>query len=172
MYALAGLAGLGAPVLPEIRAAAADADLTIRERLMIGLGAAALGDAATARKIAASLISEYGEGFDGEARLRVGETAADISDGTALMAILAAATGEPLAPSFWAYVEANPNADAVHDLHAIAYVERLLDRLPPKAVSFAYTIGGTRKVVDLEPGETFTMTVTATAARGHCRSSV
>ena len=95
---------------------------------------------------------------------RVGKTAADGVEGTALMAILAAATGEPLAPAFWAYVEANPTPDLVVDLHAVAYVERLLERLPPRAASFAYTVDGTRTVVDLEPGETFSMVVTRTAA--------
>jgi hypothetical protein len=162
IYALAGLAGLGAPVLPEIRDAARDTDLTVRERLMLGIGAAAIGDAATARAISASLIDAYVEESDGSARLRVGDDASDISDGTALMAVLAAAIGDPRAPAFWTYVEANPNPDAVHDLHAVAYVQRLLDRLPPKAASFAYEIAGDRKVVELAAGETFTMTVTAT----------
>lgn len=162
IYALAGLAGLGAPVLPEIRDAARDPDLTVRERLMLGIGAAAIGDGATARAITASLIDAYGEESDGSARLRVGDDAADISDGTALMAILAAAAGDSRAPDFWAYVEANPNPDAVHDLHAVAYVQHLLERLPPKAASFAYEIAGDRKVVELEAGQTFTMTVTAT----------
>ena len=163
IYALAGLAGLHATVLPQIQAAADD-DVTIRERLMLGLGAAALGDATTARSIARALISGYGEQQAGWARLRVGATAADGVEGTALMAILAAATGEPLAPSFWAYVEANPMPDLVVDLHAIAYVERLLERLPPRPASFAYTVDGTRTVVELKPGETFSMVVTAPPA--------
>ena len=73
IYALAGLAGLHATVLPQIQAAADD-DVTIRERLMLGLGAAALGDATTARSIARALISGYGEQQAGWARLRVGTT--------------------------------------------------------------------------------------------------
>ena len=52
IFALAGLAALGDPLIPEIRTAAADPDLTDRERLMLGLGAAAIGDATTARTIA------------------------------------------------------------------------------------------------------------------------
>ena len=165
MYALAGLAGLGAPVLPQIRLAAADQDLTIRERLMIGLGAAAIGDAATARSIDEALYAEYGERTPEWARLRVGKSAADSSEGTALMAVLAAATGDPRAPAFWAYVEANPTASAVHDLHAVGYVERVLERLPAQPVSFAYTVDGTRIVVDLAAGETFTMDLTAPQLR-------
>ncbi len=44
--ALAGLGGIGAGALSEIRSALEDPGLTVRERLWLGLGAAALGDAA------------------------------------------------------------------------------------------------------------------------------
>ncbi len=165
VYALSGLAGLGAPVLPSIQEAATDKNLTIRERLMLGLGAAAMGDAATARSIEASLFAGYGEETPVSARIRVGTSAADSSAGTALMAILAADIGDPRAPAFWAYVEANPSSAAVHDLHAIAYVEGLLRWMPVAPVSFAYTIGGKRNVVDLPAGGTFTMNVTPAQLR-------
>ena len=108
IVALAGLAGLGSAVLPEIRAAAADPDLTIRERLMLGLAAATLGDSGTARSIAGALVERYGEAVTDQARLQVGGSAADIAAATALMALLAAANGDPLAPRFWAYVEFEP----------------------------------------------------------------
>ena len=108
MFALAGLAGLDEPVLPAIRAAAADPELTIREQLMVGLGAAALGDDATARSIASGLVDEYGERLGDQARLRVGSSADDVTSATALMAVLTAALGDDLAPAYWAYVDANP----------------------------------------------------------------
>ncbi len=160
MYALAGLGGLHAAVLPQIRAAAADPDLTVRERLMLGLGAAALGDAATARTIEADLEAGYGEVTSDHARLRAGDTAADITAGTALMAMLAAANGDPLAARFWSYVEENPDADAVYGLHAVGFVSRLLERRAHRPASFAYTIAGKRQVVELDPGETFQLSLT------------
>ncbi len=153
--ALAGLAGLHAAVLPQIRAAVAEPGLTVRERLMLGLGAAALGDAATARTIGASLETEYGEITADSARLRVGKTAADITEGTALMAMLAAANGDPLAARFWSYVEADPGGEAPYGLHAVGFVGRLLERNVPRAASFAYTVDGTRNVVELDPGASF-----------------
>ena len=159
-FALAGLAGLGASVLPEIRAAAADPALTVRERLLLGIGAAALGDAALAHSIAASLIETYGEAATGDqARLRVGSDAGDVTQATALMAILAAANGDPLAPWFWNYVEANPDEDATYALHAVGFVDRILAHAAPTTASFAYTTGGDRKVVELEPGEAFHVTI-------------
>ena len=153
--ALAGLAGLHAAVLPQIRAAATDAALTVRERLILGLGAAALGDAATARAIGKDLVERYGEITTEQARLRVGTTAATITEGTALMAMLAAANGDPLADRFWSYVEGDPGVEAPYALHAVGFVARLLDRMVPRAASFAYTVDGTRTVVDLEPSASF-----------------
>ncbi len=158
-FALAGLAGLGAGVLPEIRAAAADPDLTIRERLLLGIGAAALGDAATAHAIAASLIDAYGEAVGDQARLRVGGSAADVTEATALMSLLAASNDDPLGPRFWAYVEANPDQDTTYALHAVGFVTRMLAHTAPTAASFAYTVDGTRKIVELGPGEASHLTI-------------
>ena len=110
LIATAGLAGLGAGVLPEIRSAAGDANLTIRERLFLGLGAAALGDLATAHAISSSLVEGYGEALGDQARLRVGSNAQDATAATALMALLAAANGDPLASRFWSYVERSPTS--------------------------------------------------------------
>jgi hypothetical protein len=158
--ALAGLAGLHAPVLPAIRAAAADPGLTIRERLMLGLGAAALGDAGTARAIATALVKDYGEAAGDEARLRVGDDAADVSTGTSLLAMLMAAVGDPVASRYRAYVDANPSVEATYALHQVGYVARVLAHRAPQAAAFAYTVDGTRRVVDLQPGEGFQLTLT------------
>jgi alpha-2-macroglobulin len=161
VYAIAGLAGLGAPVLPQVQAAAADPQLTIRERLITGLGAAAIGDTATARGIATSLWEAYGEQVAGVARLRVGDSAGAINEATSLMAVLSASTGDARAPALWAYVEQNPSDEAPYELYAVAYVGRLIDRLPVEAASFAYVIDGRRTVVELERGDTFQLALTA-----------
>ena len=158
--ALAGLAGMHAPVLTTIRTAAAEPGLTIRERLMLGLGAAALGDAGTARGIAASLVKDYGEGVGDQARLRAGEDATDVSTGTALLAMLMADVGDPVASRYRAYVEANPSLEATFALHQVGYVARVLAHRAPQPARFAYSIGGARKVVDLGPGEGLHLTLT------------
>jgi alpha-2-macroglobulin len=160
MYALGGLAGLNAPVLPDLQAAAANIDLTIRERLIVGLGAAALGDAASARSIERSLADAYGESLGQKARLRVGTSAADATAATAMMAVLAAAIGDPRGSAYWAYVEDNPSRENIFDLQAVAYVSRILERLPVQPASFAYTVDGKRKVVNLVVGGAYELTLT------------
>ncbi|HEX6869017.1 MAG TPA: Ig-like domain-containing protein [Candidatus Limnocylindrales bacterium] len=159
-FALAGLAGLRASVLPELRGAAADPDLTIRERLLLGIGAAALGDATTAHAIAAVLTEGYGEAIGDQARLRVGSHVADTSQATALMAMLAAANDDPLAPRFWAYVEANPDEDATYALHAAGFAQAMETHAPATPASFAYVVDRERHVVHLDPGATFRLIVT------------
>jgi hypothetical protein len=166
MFALAGLASLGDPVLPALRLAAADATLTIHERLMLGLGAAASGDAATARSVAASVTAEHGERLGGQARLRVGTSGSDITTATALMAVLAAAVGDSRAPLFWAYVEANPIVDQLEVLPAAAYATYRLDRLPMVPASFAYTVDGTRTVVALATDRSFELSLNARQLAG------
>ena len=159
MIALAGLGGLHAAVLPRIREAAATPDLTVRELLWLGLGAAAIGDGATARSIGAKLEDRYGEITSEQARLRVGDSAADITAGTALMAMLAAANGDPLAGRFWSYVEANQADEAPYGLHAVGFVARLLERGAPRTATFGYTIDGKREIVELEAGKSFHISV-------------
>jgi alpha-2-macroglobulin len=77
------------------------------------------------------------------------------------MAVLAAATGDPLAPRFWAYVDANPTDAATYALHAVGFVERMLDHTVPTAASFTYTSSDGPKVVELGPGEAFHLTLIA-----------
>ena len=160
IYALAGLAGVGAPVLPEIRAVVADPELTVRERLIAGLGAATLGDATTARSVITSLVEEFGEAVDHHARLRVGDDAADITAATALMAMLMASTGDPVAARYRAYVQANPSLEAPYELQTVAYIRWALEHRPPASASFAYVSDGERRVVELGPGEDFRLKLT------------
>ena len=162
LYALAGLAGLGEPLLPAIATAAADPALTVREQLLLGLGAASLGDAATARRLLDDLVTASGEQAGTLARLRVGSSTAEITEGTALAAVLAAAVGSPLGPRFWAYVEQNPASDRIEVLPAIAFVTHTLARQPVQPARFAWTVAGTRTVVSLGTGESLRLDLTPT----------
>ena len=161
MVALAGLAGLGEPVIREVASALADDELTVREQLMLALGAAGLGDTATARAVLDTAARAAGEAAGSVARLRVGTTAADITEATALAAALAAAVGDPLAPRFWAYVEANPAADRIEVLPAIAFVTHTLERLAVTPARVAWTVDGERHVVDLRDGGAVRLSLTA-----------
>ena len=162
--ATAGLAGLGDPVLPEIQRLAADPGLTVRERLYVGIGAAAAGDIRTARSVAAALIAAGGEQVGTVARLRAGSSAADTTTATALMAVLAAMIGDDRAPAFWEYVTANPDPDQLQSLRGLAFVSASLQRVGHEPASFAWTVDGKRAVVDLAGGNAFQMSLTPSQA--------
>ena len=165
-YALAGLGGLGAPALPRLRAAASDPDLTIRERLILALGMAAIGDSATARDIATGLVDDVGESIDDDAaRLRVSDSGHDVTAATALMALLTAELGDPLAPRFWRYVVANPSTELTTSLPAVGAAAAALDRAAPETTSFAYELDGERTVVELDAGDSFRMMLTERQVR-------
>ncbi len=139
--ALAGLAGLGEPILTEIRAALADPKLTIRERLYLALGAAALGDHATALAVERGLLDTYGQRLGPWLRLRVGSSLDDTIEATALVALIGATVGDPVAEWAEAYVEENRAVDELFDLQQLGYIERVLDRTPSEASRVAYTRG-------------------------------
>ena len=155
--ALAGLAGMNDPVLPKVQAALAAPDLTVRERAMLAIGAARLGDTTTARSTAQSLAEQYGEAVAEQARLRVGDDNLDTTTASALMAMLLAASGDPVATRYWAYVSANPSDQIPFDLYAIGYARWMVEAAPRAATSFSYSLDGVAKDVDLEPGAGFVL---------------
>jgi len=159
ILALAGLAGLGEPVLDRVRLAAADGSLTIRERLYLALGAVALGDDTTASAIERDLLDTYGQRRGASIRLVVGDSLDDTIEATSLVALVAARLGEPFAQDLEAYVIANRGVDDLFSLQQVAFVARILDRIPTTKARFAYRLNGKRTVVDLAPGDSFSLTV-------------
>ncbi|HEX7347661.1 MAG TPA: Ig-like domain-containing protein [Candidatus Limnocylindrales bacterium] len=162
--ALAGLAGTDEPVLPAVREALATGDLTIRERLILGIGAARLGDTATARAVASDLEARHGEHVGSAARLRVGADGLDASTAAALMAMLLAAYGDPSASMYHAYVAGNAVDPRTFALHDAAYARWTVDHAVTSQARFAYILDGKRSEVSLGPGMIF-RTVVSKALR-------
>ncbi|MBI3748565.1 MAG: hypothetical protein HY262_06945 [Chloroflexi bacterium] len=161
--ALAGLAGLGEPVLDELRTAARQPALSPTERIYLALGFEAVGDDPSAVTLERGLLESDGERLGPWVRLRDTRTA-DGADATALLSVVAAGVGDPAAAALADYALAQPATDAVNALELAAYAERALARMPAGAASFAYTVAGRRTVVRLEPGESFTLRLTASQA--------
>jgi hypothetical protein len=162
--AMVGLAGIGAGGLSEIQAALEETDLTVRERLWLGIGAATLGDTRTARAVAADLVATSTESFGASARLRAGADSGDVTEGTALLAMLLASTGEPAAARFWAYVESAPQEDTTTELQAVAVIRAILEWSAPDGVRFVAVVGGERTTVTLGPGESHRLRLTPAQA--------
>jgi hypothetical protein len=165
--ALAGRAALGDDVLHEVQVMLADPALTIREQLYLALGAAVLGDHASALATERALLQRYGERLGQELRLRVGSSLDDTLEATALAALIGVIVGDPVAPLAEAYVEANPGHDDLYRLQQVSFIDHALDRLPPaETPTFSYTIDGTRHTVDLDAGGSFRLQLTPTQRAG------
>jgi uncharacterized protein YfaS (alpha-2-macroglobulin family) len=134
--------------------------------LFVAIGLAAAGDSATARSIASALVASAGERLGAVARLRVGSDVADTREATALMAVLAAMTGDERAPLFWAYVAATPIADRLESLPAIAYVKASLDRVASGAASFRFSVDEREATVTLDRGEGYRLSLTPQQVKG------
>jgi hypothetical protein len=160
LAAIAGLAGLGEPVLGDLQAAGRQSNLTPTERIYLALGFEAVGDWASAGTIERDLLESDGERLGAWVRLRFARTA-DGADATALLAVVAAGVGDPVATGLADYAWAHPATDTVNALELAAYATRALTRTPARAAAFAYTVDGRRTVVQLDPGEAFTLQLTA-----------
>jgi len=160
IIALAGLTASGEPLLRDVQAAAALPDLTIREHLWIALAAEAVGDDGTALAMERDLLAGHGQRLGPWVRLRVGESLDDTLEATALLAVVAAGLGDPVAAEADAYVASNPAKDLAFDLQRFAYAHSAIERTPSAPASFAYTVDGVRRVVQLGPGKSFSLALT------------
>jgi len=156
----AGLAALGEPLLGELQESSRQANLTPTELVYLALGFEAVGDDPGALAIERDLLERYGERLGPWVRLRLDSTD-DGADPTALLAVVAAGLGDPLAAGMADYAWSNPALDTVNALELAAYATRSIERTPAAAASFAYTVDGRRSVVRLLPGESVTLALTA-----------
>ena len=163
--AIAGLAAIGEPVLGDLQEARRQADLTPTELIDLALGFAAAGDDASARAIERDLLRSHGERLGPWVRLRLDPTPGG-ADPTALVAVIAAGVGDPLADGLADYAIAHPAVDSVNALELAAYASVSLERTPSAAAAFAYTVAGERTVVELRPGESFNLVLTPAQTAG------
>lgn len=160
---LAGLASLGAPVLGDLQEARRQPDLTPTELLYLALGFEAIGDDLTAIAIERELLASHAEALGAWIRLRV-ETTDDGADATALLAMVAAGVGDPLAARMADYAWSNPAIGTINAMELVAYARRTLERTPAAAASFVYAVDGQRSTVRLAPGEAFSLRLTTAQA--------
>lgn len=157
VMALAGLAGLGEDVLDELRAM--DRPATQREALWAALGLVAAGDEDGARAIERALLERSGQELGPWIRLDP-RSVTDALEATALLALVATAIGDPLAPRMDRYVRDTRSSDGLYVLQQVGVIRWNLDRLPRAAARFAWTVDGVRHEETLEPGASWTTSLT------------
>ena len=163
LLALAGLAGLGDPVLADVRAAAAQPDLTITERVNVALAALFAGDEDLARTIEGHLLSDHGSHLGPWTRLDIGPAEDQIVQ-TARLAIVAASLGEPVAIEMETWVAANPPRATTVALERALAARGWAIRVAGAPAVAAITVDGTRRELTVDPGSVASVVLTPAQA--------
>jgi hypothetical protein len=158
IVALAGLAGMGDDVLVDLHAFD-PSSLTLREQLWLGLGLLASGDEPAARAIERAVLASNGQRLGPWVRLDAGGSLETIYEGTTLLLQLAGGLGDPLAVDVSRYLSDQGSHERVSAMEQVGYARARLARLPRTAAAFAWTLDGQRHEVTLEPGGSFSLTL-------------
>ena len=163
LFALAGLAALGRPVLADIRAVARSTDLTTDEQVNLALAALFAGDETLAATLEHDALARAGSRHASQVRLLpTGDVEPAVL--TARLEIVAASLGEPIAADMDAYVEANPPATTLVDLERALAARGWASRIPGATAEAALTVDGKRTGMTIIPGASVTLTLTAAQA--------
>lgn len=157
IIAMYGLAALDEPVLLDVQAAAALSDLTVTERLYIGLAAAELGDEDTATSMYIGLLNQYGERRGAAVRLNVGSSSDDILEATSRAAGLGSMLGDDNAPLLFEYTTSNYTQETLIQLEQLAYLAKALPRMSSTAVTATYQLDGDSHDAQLERGQSLAL---------------
>lgn len=163
VIALYGMAALGQPVLTDLYALLGEKDLTVTERLYLGLALAELGDWEGARPVYNAILKEAGEQIGSDARIKAGRDQDEIVQHTALALVLSAKLSEPQSASFVGYLLENEPRERLVVLEQVLAASEVLQRISPEPVSIAYVLEGKEERRELKPGESLTLPVTAKA---------
>ena len=133
--------------------------MTVSERAWLALAAFAGGDLTLAAELERAVLADTGERLGPWARVSTGDREADATT-TALLAIVAAGLGDPLAPDLDAYLADNPPTDTLLDLQRALAATLWVDRMPGEAAEVSISVDGAARAVTIDPGEPLWLTVT------------
>ncbi|HYF93251.1 MAG TPA: Ig-like domain-containing protein [Symbiobacteriaceae bacterium] len=164
LMALYGMATLDRPVLLPAQQWAGGANLSLIDQLYLALTMAELGDLEGARPLYRAVLSVHGEQLGADARIKTGRDQDEILMHTALAGMLAAKLGEPAAPAFAGYLLANRGSDVLLAMEQAIIANDGLPRLTEKPVALTFMVDGKATRLELKPGQTKSLLLTAKQA--------
>ncbi len=153
VMALYGLASLEEPVLLQIQYFSEVEQLTVKDKLYLGLAAYEIGSYELAKELYDSVVRDYVEDLSPYKRIAFGEDEDDYMQLTALAALLGGGLNKPEAPVFWDYVVRYQTKDILLNLEKLNYLQNTLPNLIPSEVSFDITINGETYHKELAKGK-------------------
>jgi len=153
--ALWGLAELGDPVLAPLQAAMNEEDLTVNERLYVGLGLDAIGDSENARAMFADVVTEYGENFDSYTRIKM-DTDDEMYETSALAMMLGSSLSDEYTFGLWKFVFEIWSKERTVPLEEAVALLNIASTYAPNDVSFTITVNGKSENISLNDGNVYT----------------
>jgi hypothetical protein len=161
IVALYGLAALGDPVLVQANRLLEERNLSVAERLYLGLVLAELGDRERAKGVYAWVMENHGKKADTFARIESKEGDDETLRLTALAAQLSGIIGSEDGNLLFEYLLRNRSKDIDTVLAKLLYLESALPKLSGETVSFHYTLDDKTESVSLGRGETLRLALTS-----------
>jgi len=158
--ALLGRALRGDAVLLDVERMLSEKDLSVREKLLLGVAESALGNGERGKLILREALGAHEEHA---ATLAVpsGELgSSEELEATALGAVIAALSGMPEADQLFSYVNGRVSRENPFFLERIAFLESKLKHAPKRGdISISYSLNGKREEKKIGRGETFSLSL-------------
>ncbi len=155
--ALYGLAALHEPVLIPIQNMAQMNNLTVINKLYLGLAAQQIGDINLARNLYNDVVKNNGEQMPPYARINIDKNEDLTVNATVLAAILGAGLDDANHDAFWLYAKDRGTKDILINFEELLYIKENLPHLKAGNASFSVDFDGQHLDQKLERGQAFTL---------------
>ena len=132
------------------RSAAAESTLEAPERAWLALAALAAGDQVLATQLERDLLKDHGERLGPWVRVSLDDLETGLAT-TAIVNIVAAGVGDPLAPDLDAYLSANPSKETLLSLQQVIAARYWVERTPGTPGAVSLTVDGATREIAIEP---------------------
>lgn len=166
VVALLGRALRGDAVLLDVERILSEKDLSVREKLLLGVAESALGNGERGKLILHEALGAYEEHAVAIAVPSGKSGSSEELEATALGAVIAVLSGMPEADQLFSYVNGRVSRENPFFLERIAFLESKLKHAPKRGdVSISYSLNGERKEKTMKRGETFSLSLSQDEVR-------
>lgn len=151
-----GLASLNEPILLEIQSILDNEELSIKEKIVYGLGLLEFGDTKGARDIYLEIMNDYGIKSGEYTYIDTGIDKDDIIEATSLMSIMALKLDSDSKYNLLEYVNNNKAETILTNLEQLMFVNYDIPNIDQE-VSFTYEIDGKKTDVKLVNTESYSL---------------
>lgn len=151
-----GLASVVEPVLLDIQNIISNEELSIKERIIYGLGLLEFGDTSGARNIYNSIMNDYSKKSGDYVYIDTGIDQDDIIEATSLMSIMALRLDSDNKYELLDYVTNNRPENILTNLEQLMFVKYDLPNVKQEA-SFTYELDGKKSDIKLVDTDNFTL---------------